>query len=88
MSQLSLGKLELTPTLSQSEPVKVAGVYGPAKPASQQSNNLNKQASSQQLAQKRLPQTGDDQNEGAVILGVVGMLSTIGLAALRRKRRN
>ncbi|GHP14028.1 hypothetical protein YK48G_14530 [Lentilactobacillus fungorum] len=71
-------------------PVKVAGMYKP-KPA-QQLNQMkqvsnSKQAANQQLAAKRLPQTGDNPDNGAVLLGVIGMLSTIGLAALRKKRR-
>ena len=57
-------------------------------------NNLNQSGlngqsnkANAQYPTNRLPQTGDDQNDGTVILGVVGMLSTLGLAALRRKRR-
>ncbi|EHO51286.1 LPXTG cell wall anchor domain-containing protein, partial [Lentilactobacillus kisonensis] len=71
------------------EPVKVAGVFGPRTLNQTKQPSASKQSkSANQLAAKRLPQTGDQANNDMALLGVIGMLSTIGLAALRRKRRD
>lgn len=60
-----------------------AGTAGTTQAAAGQTNANN----GIQYPSSRLPQTGDAENKGTVILGVIGMLSTLGLAALRRKKR-